>query len=202
MKNLSYIILALCLVSCQNKATKLEGQYHSLEQDGINIFLPVGFKYKTLEQIKASHRQVQNEKERFYYEKTLEEYESGDGNFYTYFNAEALSEIFIKTIPYFTFSEVNAKQLMYILRKDQEAYREVSGIQHDRIGATYFGDKTFQVFKGKYILSRYNSYDDKDEDFQMFKTIYLITSNKKTFMLHIVTPFETDYDPFIRKFKL
>ncbi len=180
------------------------GEYHKLSDDNIKIFLPLGFEELTEQEIREFHKQIKDEKTRYYFEKAYESQRFINGNFYDFYSEENASEIIIHTLPYMPFGKSSASYLLYYFRKDHEKYQEVTGIYHNKIKATYSGDASLQYFKVRYRLTRYNDYDEesKNDDYEMFKTIYLITSKRKTFSFNILTPFEVDFDPFIRKIKL
>lgn len=216
MKRKIYLLSFLILLSCNKLMPKKGfdekklvkpvdvGEYHKLSDDNISIFLPQGFKILTDSEIKEFHKQIEDEKERYYFEKSYETQRFIKGNFYDFYNDEYASEVTIHTLPYMPFNKSSAGQLLYYLRKSFEDYQGVTGIYHNKIKAIYSGDRSLQYFKAMYRLTRYNSYDEnsEEEDYEMYKTVYVITSRRKTFVVNILTPFEVDFDPFIRKFKL
>ncbi len=214
MKKSIFILSFVALLSCNTPKKGFDeknlvkpvdlGEYHKLSSDDIKIFLPQGFKVLTDKEIKEFHQQIKDEKTRYYFEKGYETQRNVKGNFYDFYNEEYAAEVTIHTLPYMPFSKSNAGQLLYYLRKSFEEYQKVTGIYHNKMKAVYSGDKSLQYFKAMYRLTRYNSYDEEGEkeNFEVFKTVYLITSKRKTFMVTIMTPFEIDFDPFIRKFKL
>jgi len=216
MKKLVYLIVFFMLFSCdrlmpkkgfdEKNLIKAEdmGEYHKLSEDNIKIYLPEGFKELTEEEIRAFHKQIKDEKERYYFEKTYESQRFIKGNFYDYYSEEYASEVIIRTLPYMPFDKSSARYLLYYLRKDHEKFQKVTGIYHNKIKATYSGEASLQYFKAKYRLTRFSKYEEggEDDNYEMFKTVYLISSRNKTFIFNILTPFEVDFDPFISKIKL
>ncbi len=215
MKRLIYILPFLVLLSCdklkavkgfdEKNLVKPEdlGVYHKLKKDNIKIYLPEGFKELTDTEIKKFHQEIKDKKTRYYFEKAYEAQQFIKGNFYDFYSEENASEVVVRTLPYMPFGRGDAGQLLYFLRKDFEAYQKVTSIYHNKIKATYSGDRSLQVFKAKYRLTRFNSYEEGEvENYEMFKTVYLITSLRKTFMITLLTPFDIDFDPYIRKIKL
>ncbi len=216
MKNTTFLICFVTLISCdvftskkgfdENNLIKPEdvGVYHKLKEDNIKIYLPQGFKALTEDKIREFFKQIENKETRYFFEKSYESQRLMKGNIYSFYSNEYASEISIQTLPYMTFNKSNAIELLYYLRKSFLEYQKVTGIYHNKIKATYFGEKTLQFFKARYRLTRFNSYNDEQEkeNYEMFKIVYLITSKRKTFMITIITPFEENFDPFIRKIKL
>jgi len=216
MKKTTFLICFITLVSCDMLTSKKGfdeknlikpedvGVYHKLKDDNIKIYLPQGFNELTEDEIRKFHKQIKDEKIRYFFEKSYDSQRLVKGNLYNFYSEEYESEISIQTLPYIPFSKSNAIELLYYLREGFSEYQKVTGIYHNKIKATYFGERTLQFFKARYRLTRFNSYNDEQEkeNYQMFKTVYLITSKRKTFMITIITPFEEDFDPFIRKIKL
>lgn len=179
------------------------GEYHTLLDDGIKVFLPQGFNELSESEILAFHEHIKEEKTRYYYEKSYEQRKYFQGNVYDFFNPEYAGEVVVTTLPYTPFDKSSAGQLLYLLRKGHEQYQEITGIAHKKLKARYFGDRNLQVFKAMYTLDHVLDFDeDNDEEIvEMFKTVYVISSNNKTFILNFLTPFDIDLDPFIRKIK-
>ena len=216
MVKISYILFFLALMSCNNfKSTKgfdeknlikpIDlGSYHKLLDEAISVYLPEGFKKLSEAEINAFHQQIKDEKTRYYLKKAYEAQRFYRGNFYNFYSEAAASEITIRTLPFMPFGKRDAGQLLYILRKGFEEYQEVSGIYHHKIKATYSRGRSLQFFKANYRLSRFNSHKDNNdkENYEIFKIVYLISAHKKTFMISILTPFDVDFDPYIRKIKL
>ena len=162
-------------------------------------------KQLTDEEIKKSHTEIEDERIRFFYQQSYEKQLLAKGNFYNFYSNEYESEVEIHTLPYMPFDKNSAQQLLYYIRKGHEKYQKVTGIYHEKIKATYSGDRSMQIFKAIYSLYKFNNgkiETEKDDNYIIYKTVYLITSKNKTFMLNILTPFEEDFDPFIRKIKL
>ncbi len=178
------------------------GEFHKLENDNIKIFLPEGFKLVSDEEIISFQKEIKDEKLRYYYEQTFVQRKAMKGNFYNFYGNNYATEVSVQTLPYMPFSKQNAKELLFYLRKGNERFQEVTGIYHNKITSTYSGDASLQIFKAKYRLSYFVQEDEEKEDYEMFRTVYLITSNKKTFSVTILSPFEDDFDPYIRKIKL
>jgi len=211
-----FLVCFFVLVSCdkfsskkgfdENNLVKPEdlGEYHKLKKDNIKVYLPEGFTKLSDVEIKEFHKQIKDEKTRYYFEQVYEAQRFIKGNFYNFYSDAYATEVAIHTLPYMPFDKGSAKQLLYYLRKDHEKYQKITKIFHNKIKATYFGDRSLQIFKASYRLARYNSSDEQEaiRDFEMFKTIYLITSKRKTFIINFLSPFEENFDPFIRKIKL
>ncbi len=208
------VLMLVLLVSCKKDTSKQAtyekyliqpedvGEFHKLENDNIKIFLPEGFQLVSDEEIISFQKEIKDEKLRYYYEQTFVQRKAMKGNFYNFYGNNYATEVSVQTLPYMPFSKQNAKELLFYLRKGNERFQEVTGIYHNKITSTYSGDASLQIFKAKYRLSYFEQEDEEKEDYEMFRTVYLITSNKKTFSVTILSPFEDDFDPYIRKIKL
>ena len=215
MFNLRLIIILLVLVSCNttNKQKSFDednlvqpvdfGEYHTLLDDGIKLFLPEGYKELSESEILVFHENIKDEKTRYYYQKSYEQRKYHNGNVYDFFIPEYAGEVVVVTMPYTPFDKSSAGQLLYLIRKGHEDYQGITGVVHNKVKSSYFGDRSIQVFKAIYTLdqSAKNTNDHAEEHVEIFKTVYLISSNNRTFMLNFLTPFDIDLDPFIRKIK-
>lgn len=205
------ILLASCAGKTEQKSFQEEnlikpvdfGEYHTLLDDGIKLFLPQGFNELSESEILAFHENIKDEKTRYFYEKSYEQRKYLQGNVYDFFNPEYAGEVVVTTLPYTPFDKSSAGQLLYMLRKGHEHYQEITGIAHKKTKARYFGDRNLQVFKAIYVLDHVLGPDEinDEEVVEIFKTVYVISSNNKTFILNFITPFDIDLDPFIQKIK-
>ena len=210
-KLIKMILLTITCISCETLSSKkgfdesklikpeLAGEYHRLGIESMEVFLPEGFKVLTDEEIIQFQKQIKDEKIRYYYEKSFEQQSRLKGNFYRFYGEEYASEVIIHTLPYMSFNKTDATYLLAYLKQDFDQYQRTTGVFHNKIKATYSGDESLRVFKAKYRLTRWN---DENSVNEMFKTVYLISINKKTFMYTILTPVELDFDHFVRKIKL
>ena len=211
MYKIAFYSIVFLLISCnynkqekhfnEENLIKAEdvGEYHSLLNDAIKIFLPVGFRELSESEIQIFIDSIKVEEHRDYFKKSYEMRKFISNNYYNFYNQEYESEIQVTTIPYTPFDRSSASQLLYLLRKEYEKYEEITGISHSKITAKYLGTHSLQVFKAIYLLS--NNSDNKNSELQLFKTVYIISSNNKSFILNVMTPFEFDFDPFVRKTK-
>jgi hypothetical protein len=181
---------------------ELSGEYQRLGIESMEVFLPEGFKELSDEEIKEFHKQIEDKRTRYYYEKSFEQQSYLKGNFYRFYGAEYASEVIIRTLPYMPFNKGDATYLLAYLQQEFDKYQRITGVFHNKIKATYSGEKSLQVFKAKYRMTRWSDENSDEKDYIMFKTVYLITINKKTFMYTILMPGEFDFDPFVRKIKL
>lgn len=177
------------------------GEYHAIGQSGLKVFLPEGFKALTESDKQAIVDAIEDEKTRDYVKKNYNMRKFATVDFYDFYNFELSSDIIVATLPYMPFSKQNAKELLYYIRKANEKEEEVTDIYHEKVKATYSGGTDFQMFKAIYMLKTYDEVKKEYVD-MLYKTVYLISSNKKTFSLTITTPYELDFDPFIKKTKL
>ena len=186
----------------EDKPEVVEGDYYRLQKDNISIFLPNGFITISDDELLQSYQVISNEKTKNFYEKELESRKNNKVTYTNFYNEELQSEVYVSGLPYMPFDKRSAQQLLYYLRKNHEKYLKYTGIYHHKLKANYWGDNSLQIFKALYRLSGLNSHDDTQEnDVETFKSIYLITSKKKTIMITILTPNRVDIDPYIRKIK-
>lgn len=186
----------------KDKTQVIDGDYYQLQEDNISIFLPKGFITISDAELLESYNLIEDKKTRSFYKNELESRKSNKVTYDNFFNEKLQSEVYASRLPYTPFDKASARQLLYYLRKGHERYLKATGIYHNKIKANYLGDASLQVFRASYRLSGLNTYDESQQgDNETFKTIYLITSKKKTLMLSILTPNEANIDPFIRKIK-
>ena len=101
-------------------------------------------------------------------------------------------------------NELNVKMMDYIpITKNDSKYvssfllqscREISRLYNSeckRIASGFSDNNRTQLFKGVYEVN----IDDENH----FNTIYLITSNYKSFIVQFYSRFDEDFDPFIQK---
>ena len=180
----------------------LEGDYFTLKDNKIDIFLPKGFIVIADEDLLESYKLIPDENTRKFYERELESRRDNQVSHYNFYNDELASEVYVSGLPYTPFDKGSARELLYYLRKNHEKYLKATGIYHNKIKANYFGDSSLQVFKAVYRLSGLNSHDETQENYvETFKTIYLIKSKRKTMIMTILTPNRVDIDPFVSKIK-
>lgn len=216
LKKIAALTLVLAFLSCDvilrrelenqlaiETTEEVVGEYISLPKEDIKVFLPNDFQLLDSAAIKAEHKKITNEKERYYFEKSYEQQLATPGNFYVFKNDSYGVEVNIQTLPYMPFGKSDARQLLYYIRKGHDKYQRITGIYHNKIKSTYSGDKAIQIFKAMYRMAPMQTEENMDDvPFEMFKTVYLISSKRKTISLNVITPYKVDFDPFVRKIKL
>lgn len=207
-KSIVLILGVLCMIStsCLEVAKEIsdwteaedinavDGQTHFLGEDGIKLFLPKTFKKYTsieylalLDSLVSDNTQLEIERTRF---RNLREMK---GNHYIFFDNSLNATFTINTIPYAPISRQDAKYLLGIIRQSQREVAATSDLEYEKITAKHNNNGRTQVFKAIFKIT-----DTKLQQ-QVFQNAYFVSSNKKTVIINLMTPFEVNFDPFLEK---
>ena len=205
------IVLFLCvfsftLTSCYEVAQEIkdwtqiednesvEGKTHYLEDDGIKLFLPKSFKrYSSVEYLQlidslvVDDNNLEIERTRF---KNMREMV---GNHYIFFDHSINATYTINTLPYTPISRQDAKYILGIVRQNQEQISNTTDLDYSKITAKHNDNGNTQIFKAIFKV------ENQKLQQQAFQNAYFISSNKKTVLINLMTPFEVDFDPFLEK---
>lgn len=210
-KTITLISCVFCLLLCsclevvkeiqdwtqtQDKNT-IEGKIHYLGDDGIKIFLPKSFKrYNSVEYLAlidslvVSNKDLEIERTRFRNIRNIE------GNHYVFFDNTINATYTINAVPYKPISRQDAKYILGIIRQSQEAASDNTDIDYTKITAKHNNNGKVQVFKAIFKV------ENQELQQQAFQNIYFISSNNKTVLINLMTPFEVNFDPFLEKMTL
>lgn len=211
MKKIVLLIVLFTFLSCKEESKGFDeknllkpvdfGEFHTIGNNDLKVFLPAGFKELTRKDRQQFVNSIENEEAKGYVEKMYQARKFSKGKFYDFYNEELSSEVVVSTFPYTPFNKSSAIQLLYIMKNANDKFEEMTGIVHEKEKSTYYGVQGLQIFKAIYRLYSLNQ-ESGEYDEVLYKTIYLVTSNQKTFSVTITTPYELDFAPFIKKTKL
>ncbi|MEP5338620.1 MAG: hypothetical protein ABJL44_03930 [Algibacter sp.] len=194
-----FVVILLCFLSCKQEKSQLEiakdqlpGTYFELKKDNIKLFLPVYFQefskesYKELIDMLPDSKEKTIEKNRFNYLKFSK------GNTYYFRDIASSTLINVKMTKFMDFSKKESSYLLGILSNSCSKYASILQANCKKITAGYSGNIKTKVFKVVYELSKKDTY-------KAYNTIYLVTSNHKTFSINIFSNNNKDYNKFIEK---
>ncbi len=204
-------LVFLALTSCQEavKTAKIisdsqretviiadEGVYQSLDKDAVSVFLPENFKRYSINQYQQEIEKIEETIQDPFVEMFTNMRDNVKGNFYLFYDKDAYSFCAVNSIPYFDFGKQDAKYMLGMIRKNQQ---EATGpdLFFDKVAANFSATKDVKIFKSIFKLSNF------DETRLNYRHIYILsTRNNQTFQFIFNTPFEADFDPFIRRMKI
>ncbi|WP_179346133.1 hypothetical protein [Winogradskyella ursingii] len=173
---------------------EVESKMHYLGDDGIKLFLPVTFKnYPTIDYLKlldslvVDNKQMEIERTRVKFMRELE------GNHYIYFDNTVNATFTLNTVPYLPIYRQDAKFILGMMRKGQEQMSEETELVYEKITAKHNDNGTTQIFKAIFKV------EDTKLRQQSFQHAYYISSNNKTVLIHLLAPFQANFDPYIEK---
>ena len=194
-----FTIILLFFLSCKEEKSQLEiskaelpGTYFELKKDNIKLFLPVYFRefseedYDKLIDLLPDSKEKTIERNRFNYLK----YSKGN----TYYFRDIASSTFInlKMTKFIDFSKEDSSYMLGILSNSCSKYASILNSNCKKISAGYSGNIKTKVFKAVYELS-------KKDTFKTYNTMYVVTSNHKTFSINIFSNNIKNYNQFIEK---
>lgn len=175
----------------------IEGETHYLGDDGIKLFLPTSFKryssveYLTLiDSLVTDHKELEIERARF---RSLRKME---GNHYIFFDNTINASYTLNAIPYTPISRQDAKYILGMIRQGQEAMSSETDLDYSKITAKHNDNGKTQIFKAIFKI------ENPKLQLQAFQHTYFISSNKKTVLINLTSPFEVNFDPFLEKMNL
>ncbi|WP_338731064.1 hypothetical protein [Mangrovimonas cancribranchiae] len=205
-KRIIYILLcSICCFSCVQLASEVKswvelnenddifGKYHHLSEEGIKLFLPEVFKKYSLVAYQEELDSLLDEKAYKHELHRLNVLKSMDGNFYIFFDEDTKSTYTLNTLPYTPLYKRDAQFILGMIRKRHEAETKNMNASFEKVTAKYNSSNGVQLFKVIYKINY------KDHPVDIYSTSYIISSNKKTVMINLTTPFDVYFDPFIQK---
>jgi len=175
----------------------IEGKKHHLGDDGIKIFLPKSFKrYNSVEYIAlidslvTDNKNLEIERTRFRNIRKME------GNHYVFFDNTINTTYTINAVPYTPISRQDAKYILGIIRQSQKAISDSTNLDYTKITGKHNDNGTTQIFKAIFKV------ENQELQQQAFQNVYFISSNNKTVLINLMTPFEVNFDPFLEKMTL
>ncbi|RSK39260.1 hypothetical protein [Mangrovimonas spongiae] len=205
-KKTPFILLYfICCFSCVQLASEVKswvelnendevfGKYHHLSEDNIKLFLPEVFKKYSLSAYQEELDSLLDEKEYKHELHRLNMMKSMKGNFHIFFDKETKSTYTLNSLPYTPLYKRDAQFILGMIRKRYEAETRNMNASFEKVTAKYNSSNGVQLFKVIYKI-RYENYP-----VDAYNTSYIISSNKKTVMINLTTPFDVYFDPFIQK---
>jgi hypothetical protein len=181
-----------CLFSEEkNIPIVFEGKYIDLTNERIKFYLPHSFEMLHHLDYEKIIKSVEDSTKRDNLLKRYNYLKWSKGNAYFFLDTLYGVEMNVKMMDYIPFSKNDSRYLSAFLL---QSCREISNLYNadcKRLISGFSDNIRTQLFKGVYEV--------KIDDENQFNTIYLITSNYKSFIVHFYSRFEADFDPFIQK---
>lgn len=203
---ISLSIIRLLLTSCIEVANeikdwtqyddinKVEGTTHYLGDDGIKLFLPTTFKkFSTIEYLSLLDSLVVDNTEMEIERTRVKHMRELEGNHYIYFDNTINSTYTLNSIPYLPISRQDAKYILGMIRQGQEQLSSQTDLEYEKITAKHNDNGNTQIFKAIFKIS--NSKLNQEA----YQHAYYISSNQKTVLIHLMAPFEVNFNPFLEK---
>ncbi|MDO1500056.1 hypothetical protein Q2T40_07915 [Winogradskyella maritima] len=199
------IFMAVSALSCKDLEKDIDditnpaptseniGSTHYLNEDGIKIVLPDGFKKLSAYEYEQILKKIAPKKQLDAELKRLKEQRTMDGNFYLFFDEASGSTYTANTIPYTPISRKDATNLLSLIRKNQEEFLEDKNTNVIKVTAKYSAGVSAEVFKAIFKV------DNTKTKTSYHQTGYFISSNDKTVMINLTTRDLVDFDPYIQK---
>nr|WP_321226430.1 hypothetical protein [uncultured Psychroserpens sp.] len=168
------------------------GEYYALDEDNIDVFLPAYFRefsedeYDLLIDSLPDSEEKRIERKRFNYLKFSK------GNIYYFKDVASSTLISVKMGEYIDFTKEESAYLLGMMSNKCSSYAEMLDMNCEKLNAGYSGLSKTKVFKGAYKISNGINYSS-------YSTMYLITSNYKTFSINIYSNSNKNYNSFIEK---
>jgi len=211
MSRFLFFALVVLIISCKEAvqtATSLakvsekpvlvadEGRYFTLDKDAVSIYLPETFKKYSISEYEYEVKKLNDSINDPFVSLFINLRDNVKGNFYLLYDKENYSFCAVNTLQYFDFGRQDAKYMLAMIRKSQQ---DSSGpdIFFEKITAKYSATDDVKIFKSVFKISNF------DETRFNYRHIYIMSTKKnQTFQFIFNTPFEIDFDPFIRRMKI
>jgi hypothetical protein len=99
----------------------------------------------------------------------------------------------MNVVPYTPIYRQDAKYILGIIRQGQEELSTKTDLNYTKITAKHNNIGKTQIFKAIFKV------ENQKLQHQAFQHVYFISSNKKTVLINLITPFEVNFDPFLEK---
>ncbi|MCK8522812.1 hypothetical protein M0D21_14620 [Aquimarina sp. D1M17] len=174
---------------------KLQGHYFPVENGAVKTFLPVGFELYSIEKYRVTLDSIMTKNEVRNEIKRLENMRDMKGSFNLFFDPYTGSTYTINTLPYMNFNRNDAKMLLSIIKHNNNKTSLTANFNFKKITAAFAKNKDFTMFKSIFQI------DNLKKDTKAFSSSYIISANKRTFMINLTTPIQVNFDGFIEKMK-
>lgn len=181
-----------CLFDSKNTtAIVYDGKYIDLTNERIKLYLPHSFEKMSHFDFEKIIQSIEDSTKRDNQLKRYNQLKWSKGNVYFIMDTLHGVELTVKMVDYTPFSKNDSRYVSGFLL---QSCREVSNLYNSdckRLTSGFSDNIRTQLFKGVYEVHF--------DNVKQFNTIYLITSNYKSFIVQFYSRFEADFDPFIQK---
>lgn len=178
----------------QNDFEHIKSKRHYLDDDGISVYLPTSFtRYSSIEYLKLLDSLIVNKVALKLEKQRLRSLRNLEGNHYLFYDETIGASYSINTLPHTPISRQDAKYLLGIMRQSQNSMTFNTNVTSTKVTAKYNDNGKIQLFKAIFKLTSEDWFND------VYQYCYFITSKDKTAMIHLNTPFEVEFDPFLAK---
>lgn len=171
---------------------EVTGNYFFLDKDNTKLFLPEGFALmsvndyaKYIDTLKLPQDRKDKEMARIQYAQQVSK------NFYMYRDSISESIMTAASGNFLNFNKDDARMLLNILKQNHEREKELTGFSYEKLEANYMTSGDAKIFKAVYKAI---NPDTKNE---VYKNVYIISDNGRTFFFNLFTGFEVYFDPYV-----
>lgn len=198
-------IFAICMLSCKEVSKEMDslsqpeakttvtGTTHYLNDDGIKIVLPDSFVKYSAAEYEGVIKELLPEKDQESELDRLRTLRTMDGNFYLFYDKENYSTYTANTIPYKPITKRDATNLLTLIRSNLENSTQSKDLKIFKETAKYNDNGMAQIFKAVFKI------DNIKTKREFYQTAYFISSNDKTVLIQLSTPFLPDFDPYLQQ---
>ncbi|MBP0904361.1 hypothetical protein ACFSKN_12650 [Mariniflexile gromovii] len=176
-----------------NDIEDVQGKYHFLTQDQIKIYLPDTFKKYSRAGYEKLLDSLANKKDFELELKRLESLREMEGNFYIFFDEETRSTFTINTMTYMPIHKGDAQFILGMISLNNKKIAKESNLEITKITAKYSATDKMQLFKAIHKI------DHKKKQLTNYNASYILSANKKTIYIQLLTGFDVNFDPFLQK---
>ena len=199
------IIFAALATSCKEVSKEMDaltqpevsntvsGTTHYLNDDGIKIVLPETFVKYSAAEYEIVVKEMLPEKDQEAELDRLRNLRNMDGNFYLFYDKENASTYTANTIPYKPITKKDATNLLALIRSSLENSAKEKDLKVFKETAKYNDNGLAQIFKAVFKI------DNIKTKREFYQTAYFISSNDKTVLIQLSTPFLADFDSYLQK---
>ncbi|GAB5399760.1 MAG: hypothetical protein Aureis2KO_13450 [Aureisphaera sp.] len=204
----SGLILLLVSSSCQNIDKEIKdiwetdekgsviGTYHYLDDRGIKLFLPDAFEKTSVSEYQKILDSLLDKESYRYETNRINKLQSMDGGFHLFFDQYSRSTCTVNSVNFMPMTKNEAQEFLGIMRRSIEQSFDHKNYTIEKVSAKYNGDSDEHVFKGVFMVS------NEKLDSEYYSSTYIITSNEKTVIMQITSPFKGNFDPFVTKINM
>jgi len=211
MKHAKVILLLMsCLfLSCKEEVKgfdlsmlikdEIEGTYHYIEEERIDLFLPLDF-YRINE---ADHKDIaaliSDEKERQAFEKAMEIQSFLKDKTYNFIAQKYSAWLALTMLPVTPFTRKEAGQVLFYINRRYDKIQDITGVYNEKISSSFSATSKANIVN---VVYKSIALDNKLENRVSYDNVYVISTKKKTIMIILTTLERVDFSGVISKIKL